>query len=296
MQAQLGRDQVIALNDGRRLAFAEWGPADGMPVLCFHGLPNSRLVHFRDAPARQGVRLLLPDRPGFGRSDVQPGRSILGWVDDVRELADALGLRRFALVGISAGGPHAAACAWAMPDRVAALGLVSAVGPVVDVAEIADGLPSPWVEFGDLARQDRAAAERLAHGLCSHELDLLHRHPERWIRDWRESAPLADLALIADPAVLAMYLGSCLEATVDGYAAELTLLVADPWGFTLPEIRAPSFLWHGTQDLTVPTKVAEYMGSVIPDCRTTIYHQEGHLLVHNHEDEILKPLAQALRR
>ena len=289
-------DRAFVLADGRRLAYSEWGPGDGAPVLAFHGLPNSRLVHFRDAPSRQGVRLLLLDRPGFGRSDPHPGRSLLGWAGDVEELAGALGLERFAVLGISAGGPHAEACAWALPARVGALGIVSAAGPVSDVPAIADGLPPPWVELAALARTDRPAAEALAHRLCADDLDLLHRDPERWLREWEATAPIADRELIADPDVRAMYVDSCSEATLAGYVEELMLLTAEPWGFALEDIRVPSLLWHGMEDATVPAKVAAYAAAAIPGCEATLYPDEGHLLVHAHEDEILSALARALRR
>ena len=263
-------------------------------MIGFHGLPNSRLVHFRDAPEKNGVRLILPDRPGFGRSDPQPGRSLLDWPDDVAALADALGLGRFAVVGISAGGPHAEACAWAMPDRVAALGIVSAAGPIVDSSAIADGLPADWIRIGRVARADRGAAEQIACDLCGQELELLHRDPEAWLASWEATAPRADQRIIADPVVRAMYVESCAEATLDGYVAELLILAADRWGFPLEEIEVPAHLWHGGQDATVPVAVARYVASAIPHCSATIYPGDGHLLVHEHEGEILGTLAAEL--
>jgi pimeloyl-ACP methyl ester carboxylesterase len=99
------------LHDGRRLGYAEWGPADGTPVLGFLGTSLSSLAHLgEDAPRAAGVRLVLVDRPGYGRSDHQPGRTLLDWPADVAELADALAIERFAVFGMSGGGPYAAAC------------------------------------------------------------------------------------------------------------------------------------------------------------------------------------------
>jgi pimeloyl-ACP methyl ester carboxylesterase len=106
-------DDRIALPDGRLLAYAEFGDPDGRPVLFLHGTPGYRLnIWATDAELRSaGVRLVAPDRPGVGRSTPQPDRRLLDWADDIHHLADTLGLERFALVGFSNGGPHAAACA-----------------------------------------------------------------------------------------------------------------------------------------------------------------------------------------
>ncbi len=82
-----------------------------------------------ETASRLGVRLVLPDRPGIGLSDFKPGRAILDWPDDVLALAGALGLERFAVMGLSGGGPYAAACAWKIPQRITRVGIISGVGP-----------------------------------------------------------------------------------------------------------------------------------------------------------------------
>src|SRR5687768_16128539 len=97
-------DRTIALRDGRSLACAEWGDPSGAPVVLLHGSPSSRLFRPDEgATASAAVHLITVDRPGYGRSDVDPDRTILGWVDDLTQLVDALELARFALVGHSSG-------------------------------------------------------------------------------------------------------------------------------------------------------------------------------------------------
>jgi pimeloyl-ACP methyl ester carboxylesterase len=100
------------------------GNPTGSPVLLVHGGPGSRLLDpDEDATAAAGVRLLTVDRPGYGGSDARPDPTLLGWADDVQALADRLGLDRFAVVGFSAGGGYALACAASMPERIGAVGL-----------------------------------------------------------------------------------------------------------------------------------------------------------------------------
>ena len=98
----------IDLSDGRVLTCVEYGESTGRPVVFFHGCPGSRGEGtLLDSRARaSGLRLIVPDRPGMGGSDFQRARSLLDWPSDVTELVDSLGLERFAVLGVSGGGPY----------------------------------------------------------------------------------------------------------------------------------------------------------------------------------------------
>ncbi len=117
---------------GRRLAVFELGAATGPAVIAFHGTPAGRLsLELMHAPAvKENVRLLCPDRPGVGRSDPAPDRTVLSWADDVAALADALEIDRFGVLGWSCGGPYALACAQRLPDRLLGATCLAGVGPL----------------------------------------------------------------------------------------------------------------------------------------------------------------------
>jgi len=112
------------LEDGRTLGYAEYGAPDGRPVFVFHGFPGSRLTWSafdpQDCAGELGLRVIAPERPGYGLSEFQRGRELLDWPEDVLALADPLGLERFAVLGLSGGGPYAAACAFKIPARLVA--------------------------------------------------------------------------------------------------------------------------------------------------------------------------------
>ena len=97
--------QTIVLKDGRKLGYAEYGDFNGKPVFFFHGWVGSRLEGgiVDEQSKKVGIRLIAPDRPGIGLSDIKIGRTFLDWSDDVLELADAIGIERFAVLGISGG-------------------------------------------------------------------------------------------------------------------------------------------------------------------------------------------------
>ena len=156
------RDDAIRLRDGRRLAFVEWGDPEGAPVFFFHGMWLSRF----DCPdeavtASSRVRLVTVDRPGVGGSDVLLRRTYGDWPSDVVELADALEVERFGVVGWSAGGPYAAACAARIPERLTGVGIGASDDLSYDLAEnpaAYEGLGADLQGLFELARKDPDAA------------------------------------------------------------------------------------------------------------------------------------------
>ncbi|MEW6094629.1 MAG: alpha/beta hydrolase, partial [Chloroflexota bacterium] len=122
---------VFTLLNGQTLGYAEYGDLRGKPVFFFHGTPGSRFFRpYDEITARLGVRLICVERPGYGESTFQPGRRILDWPNDIAQLADALGLEKFAVAGHSGGGPYVEACAYALPDRVTAAAVLCGAGPM----------------------------------------------------------------------------------------------------------------------------------------------------------------------
>jgi pimeloyl-ACP methyl ester carboxylesterase len=144
----------IILSDGRKLGFAEFGETQGEPVFYFHGFPGSRLeAKLAETMAKDSrVRFIGIDRPGFGLSDFKPKRAIVDWPNDVTELADSLGIDQFFILGVSGGGPYAAACAHQIPDRLISVGIVCGMGPV-DVPRIMDQMVGIYRQGLRLARR-----------------------------------------------------------------------------------------------------------------------------------------------
>ena len=142
---------TISLADGRLLGYREEGPPDAPAVLLLHATPGSRLAYPGDGE-RAGVRLIVAERPGYGLSDPKPGRSLLGWPGDVAQLADARGVQRFAVLGISGGGPAALACGYVLRERVGAVGLADTIGPYVDEPELSALLDEERRTVVELAR------------------------------------------------------------------------------------------------------------------------------------------------
>jgi pimeloyl-ACP methyl ester carboxylesterase len=277
----------VRLRDGRSLAYAEYGDPRGTPVLVCHGLPSCRLMHpDADVSRALGVRTIVADRPGFGRSDPKPGRSLLDWADDVSEFADALGLTRFAVLGSSGGGPFVAACAFELPTRIGAAAMVGGSGPSDEPGTLSG-----------------AAFERRAgYWLGRHAPWLLgaairwrgdpRRDPDGFFARYTRHNPPSDQALLARAEVRAMFLATYEEATrqgLDAFSHEV-VLVAKPWGFRLEEIRVPVTIWHGTADSSTPIGMAQALARAIPTATLRILPDQGHLIFLSHWKEIAEDL------
>ena len=282
---------VFHLSDGRALGYSQWGPEDGAPVLGFLGTSLSWLAHLgQQAPAEAGVRLILVDRPGYGLSDLQPGRTLLDWPRDIAELTDELGIERFGVFGMSGGGPHAAACGFALPDRVSTLGLVSSPAPVWDRPELRFSAPPHRQPMIELAERDPGViASRLLED-CRAELEDMARSSQ----NGGSGAPAADQAVMADPEIRGRFEAAKLETVSrgpEGYARDLFLLYVAPWGFRPEEIGVETQIWQGEADNAVSPKVAEFFAETIPGSKLNLVPGGGHLLLWSHTTEVLRSLA-----
>jgi pimeloyl-ACP methyl ester carboxylesterase len=281
--------QVLRLSDGRRLGYAQYGDRRGAPVLFFHGTPGSRRVArcADQAARRRGIRLIAPDRPGFGLSDFQPARTLGAWPADVVELADALGIDRFAVAGVSGGGPYVAACASRLAGRLTHAGIVSGVGPLDDPALAAE-LSRTW-RAGFAVVRRLPAAVRLGLGLASLGL---RRAPGCVLASIAASLPEVDRAILARPEVRALLLDDAREALRQGTrgAVQELVLFSRPWDVRLGRIRMPVRLWHGEADAQVPLAIARRLAAALPDCRASFVPGAGHLWVLDHLDEVLAAL------
>jgi pimeloyl-ACP methyl ester carboxylesterase len=279
--------QTVRLGDGRRLGYAEWGDTGGRPLLYFHGWPGARVeARLADEAAKaSAVRLIALDRPGMGLSDFQRGRTFVDWCADVVEVADALQLDRFAVLGISGGGPYAAACAWKLSDRVTRAGIVSGLAPL--------NVPGVIAGMGRRNRLTFQLVGRLAvlrRALMASMALSVGRRPDRVLE--RGVATAVDKAYLRRLDVRDILVQSLSEAFRSGSAGPAWEmgLYARSWGFPLEEIRAPVDLWHGEEDANAPVAMGRYLAASIPGCRARFYSGEGHLHFIDRLPEIFEAL------
>jgi pimeloyl-ACP methyl ester carboxylesterase len=280
------RNQSIRLPDGRQLGYAEYGDPTGQPIFLFHGLPGSRLQRPLDQTLaiQLRARIITVDRPGFGRSDYQPDRTLSDWPRDVAALADALGLGKFAVAGVSAGGPYALACAAKLGQRVTRAGIASSPSPTALPGVLEGMIRSNQIVIKIAQRTPPRLAPQIARLINT----ITGRNPKLILAIvfGLVSTPLTDeeQALLADPELREMYLDSVLEAYRNGWGGHAWDLIVlnRPWGFRLDQIRVPVHLWHGDADQLIPPVMGQYLARQIPTCQATFIPGAGHLLIFAH--------------
>ena len=267
----------VHIPDGRTLAVEESGDPAGRPVLVHMGTPGSRHLYdpvAQDAAAR-GLKLISYDRPGYGGSSPQPGRSVADCAEDVRAICAALGLDRLAMWGMSGGGPHVLACAASLPDLVTAAASLASIAPHgADGLDYFAGMGEDNVADDRLFLTDEAAARAK---MDKDREEILATPPED------AAKAIASLLTPIDAAALAGDLAEYLAFSErEGLAPGSQGWWDDnchlrPWGFDLADINVPVLLLHGRQDMFVPLGHGEWLAAHIPGVEARLLDDEGHL-------------------
>ncbi|MCP3059149.1 alpha/beta hydrolase [Myxococcus sp. K38C18041901] len=286
------REGSVRLKDGRRLAYVESGDLDGVPVFFIHGNPGSRYMRHPDDRITHGlgVRLITPDRPGYGLSDYQPGRTLLDFPSDLEQLANALGIGRFSLFGVSAGGPYAAVSTWHLDDRILRAAIVSGASPLKRPGGM-EGVNRDYRNAYAMA----AWPEWVLHPLLAMHDRQVRANPDRALAAVMAHASPDDRRVLSDPLIAAQVQGWRREATRRGVAGirREAHILASPWDFPLEEIRRDVDLWYWDGDSIVPPQMGRYLASRIPTAVSHFLPGGGHFSLYSHWRDILTPLARA---
>jgi pimeloyl-ACP methyl ester carboxylesterase len=282
------------LVDGRRLGYDERGPSNGKPLFYFHGSPSSRfesaLYVTEELLQSLDVRMIAVDRPGMGLSDFLPDRRLLDWPRDIFALADHLKVERFAVLAYSLGGPYGAVCAFAIPERLTKVGIVSGAALFTEM-ELMKNINKGTRRFLHMPRENPLAS-RLFLGLM---LGVMPRiAPNRFIAGASSVLPEPDRRIVlSDPVFQKGFIRMVREAMRQGTrgAYHESLLAITEWGFRLQDIQMPVLLWHGEVDQNIPVEMAHYFATTIPKCEAKFYPHEGHLsLFKKNVEEIIRAL------
>ena len=273
------QDLAIRLPDGRRVGYRVYGLPQGVPVYFFHGFPGSRLqaalVHGQALAS--GIALVAFDRPGFGLSDPAHAPTVDHVAGDVLDLSEALGHRRFAVLGVSCGGPHALAAARLMPDRVTAVGLLAGIGPM-DLPQLRVGqLPLLRAMFG-LARWQPA----LIGPLLAVDRLIFRGDPQRAVKALASMLTPPDRRLVeGSAAVRGAFAASLAEAYRQGIggAMQEACRIAHFSTAQLDGVRAPVQVFQSGQDHNVPPAMGRFMADRLADATYHDCPDEGHLSI-----------------
>lgn len=270
-----GRNQ-ISLSDGRRIVFSVTGPPDGIPVVYCHGVIGTALeasIDLESITAELGIRHIAVSRPGIGGSDPAPGRDLLGFADDLRQVADALSIDRFGIVGVSAGGPYALAVARRLPDRITGAAICSSLSPLAPPHR-SPGMPMRI----RLPLALVVGAPRFCETVGELGLPLVRRHPRLLSRVIAAHAAPEERRLLHTAGERHAAATSFLTAAAHGVRGMIDdyLICTRPWGFDPAEVDCAIQLWHGARDPLVPVEHALQLAVTLPRSQLFVAPDEGH--------------------
>jgi len=278
----------VRRGDGSVIAVEVVGEPGAAPVLFCHGLADSRLSARMFAPVagELGLRIVAPDRPGTGGTDPRRLGRLADWTQDAALVLDATAVGPAALLGVSGGGPFAAACAAAIPGRVRSLTLVSSLG--------LPGWPTRGMAPGERFSLEIARRAPAFGGWFLGRLaGLGRRSPALFLRLSTSEMPDTDRQALEQPGARDPFLASYLEAfrRGDGGVAQDLRLLTRPWGFELGSIKVPAWVHHGEADNTVPPEHARLFAQAIPGARLKLHPGLGHFSIFGATREILAALS-----
>jgi pimeloyl-ACP methyl ester carboxylesterase len=283
----------IAVGDDRQLGFAEFGDPQGRAVFWLHGTPGARRQIPTDARVyaeENHVRLIGVDRPGIGSSTPYQYDTVVAFADDLRTMADTLGIDKMAVIGLSGGGPYTLGCAAAMPDRVVAVGVLGGVAPTKGPDAITGGVMTLGLLVAPLLAVAGLPIRLAAVGF----IRVIRPVAEPALYVYARVSPEADRRLLVRPEFKAMFLDDLLNGSRKQLAAPFADVVvfARDWGFRLDQVKVPVRWWHGDRDHIVPFAHGQHVVDRLPDAE--LYHLPGesHLAGLGRAEEILRTITE----
>ena len=269
---------TVAVRDGRRLSFAEYGVPRGQAIIWMHGTPGARRqipIEARAYADAHGLRIIGVDRPGIGSSTPYLYRSIADWTPDLEMLMDALAIDTCRLIGLSGGGPYVLAAGARLPDRVHGVGVLGGVVPTRGEDAADGGIIQLAVHLAPLLTVSRVPlgvaltqAIRVVKPLAGPILDL-----------YAVMQPPGDRTLLSRPEFKAMFVDDLLNGSRFQTSAPINdlILFTRDWGFSASEVGVPVRWWHGDDDHIVPFRHGQHLVGRLPDATLKVIDGESHL-------------------
>jgi len=261
---------VVRVDGQREIAYAEYGRPSGTPLVFLHGTPGSRRLGalFDRAARTHGVRVLAPDRPGYGRSSPWPGRSVADAAAFVTPVLDDADVDAARLAGFSGGGPYALSTAATRPDRVDGVDVIAGATPPT----VGGDAPAVQRLIATLATRAPRVLGGLLRGQawCAERLD-----PSFVVGQYTASNATDPVPDRVAETVRADF----LEAFAHGRSGAVTEFrtTSTDWGVDIAAIETDVDLWYGTADTNVPFDHARGLERAIPTAELHALDGADHL-------------------
>lgn len=289
-----GQQNFIVLNDGRQLCYKEYGDPNGIPLIHCHSVVGCREeipYHGAQIAKVKGIRLIVPDRPGFGQSDSVKHFSFVTWVEDLKQLLDSLHIQSCYVMGYLMGAVYACASALLLPDRVKHLTLIS-FGVIPETKE----------DFAEMTPLYRVANKMARDFPTVHEVmislmrrSILHS-ADKYFKELLATSASGDMTLFAKAGFKERMFAIVTESFKQGSkgcAKEITNAMSkNGWGYNVEDIITPVTMWNGQQDAHFPYILSQKLAKKFQHVTTHSFPDQGHFLFYSHGEQIFEQILQ----
>ncbi len=293
--SNLPEPHFLVLRDGRRLCYFEHGSPAGMPVLLFHNVMGSGHElppNVYELACRLNLRIVVPERPGYGESDPLPRRGHADNALDMEELLAALGIDEVVLMGHSIGCMHAYATASHLGPRVRRVIMVSPMPRYRDLMDAPQHI--------NLTLKATMACVKYAPFLLKPIFQLMIRNDvdsflDRSIEMMRPAPEEGHslrhrLNLLKEKPYISDNLRRSMKQGMQVWVEELELNLK-PWTVNQSPY-AQYEIWHGDLDPQVPIALVEHMAKQLKAARFEVLKGEGHGFLMGYAEAILESVAK----
>ena len=281
---------VFQLADGRNVAYAEYGDLDGEAIFHCHGVIGSRLelaINAEQILQDKSARLIIMDRPGYGASDPNSNNSFINWVNDLKELADYLNIKKFSVTGYAMGGVFALACAHQIPESLNKVAIISSGVAAKSSEDFKSMIP--------LYKMNNRLAKYLPKVyklIITVVIKGILSDSKNFFKQFEKYLGYADRETLKSEKLKS----EIITSLVEGYrlggknSGDEVIQLMHDWGFDISEIKIPIDIWHGTEDRHVPCILGERLTEHIKKTRFFKQEGQGHYIFYTHWSEILDEL------
>jgi len=300
----LSGNHVITLRDGRKLSYLDYknpsknkvnNDSQGV-ILLLHNLMGSayEIPPDSDQVIRdQGLRIIIPERPGYGDSDPKKNRNHQDFCQDIKELLNTLKIDKVKVIAHSIGGVYALALAEFLPERVERIAMVNAVTRVDDMRQ-AKPVPILVTAVLQSVRFAPFLIELILKMAIGKDLEEFYEQQLTYIRPTVEGRA-ADINLLSrrnyrDYSILNLKQSS--KQGVATWANELNLSFTE-WDFKVTNTQMEYQFWHGDQDDVISIHAAKRLASNLNTIKFNHIKNETHFLFSRHFNQVVEQLIGA---
>ena len=284
------QDKFVTLKNGLEIAYREYGPSNGDPVVVCHNGYGCRImvpVGHQEVLLKLNKRLIIPDRSGTGMTAFKNGHPE-SWTENFGEFVEALELERYEILGAVMGSVFALLHAVEADERLQKVHLASPV--FVNSRKDMDYLIGIFAPSVRLVRASKRFAREIYELWLKSVTMNLGVHYRSMLEESLGSAERAKFQKQGKLETTLTLMVDCFKEgasrTLEGISNDMVFCIS-PRGVDLSKVTVPVEIWWGTEDNRINQKGVESLASQLSNANVRIHEGYSEHIYYGLFEEIL---------